>query len=211
MWDLKGKHLAIPEAALPNVQVVDPEPPGWLQPRAKTDPRTGRDWWRGFRVDFKTLDLAGLLAAMGVAVGKAQPFRGGYKFRCHCPWASEHTHALDDDSAVVIQTPGDWPSFKCAHSGHVALGLHDICEAAGRPLVASHAQPYRPDGEPGEEEGEDTLPPAAGREEHIPVWQRLHRNKDGVVLKVPANLAKILRFDPEWGPRLWIGNSNGPF
>jgi hypothetical protein len=202
VWELKGKHLAIPEAALPNVEVKDPEPPAWLKPRPKIDPRTGRDWWRNFRVEFKTLDLAGLLASMGVEVGKAQPFRGGYKFRCHCPWASEHTHALDDDSAVVIQTPGDWPSFKCAHSGHVHLGLQDICEAAGKPLVGSHAQAYRPKQEAGEDEEDGALPPAVGREEHTPVWQRLHLNKDGAPLKVPANLAKILRFDPQWGARL---------
>ncbi len=201
VWELKGKHLAIPEAALPNVEVKDPAPPAWLQPRPRVNARTGKDWWASYPVQFKTLDLAGTLAAMGVKVGKAQPFRGGYKFRCHCPWATEHSHGIDDDSAVIIQTPGDWPSFKCAHSGHVALGLQDICEAAGRPMIISHAQPYRQEDED-KEEASDNLPPAAGREEQVPVWQRLHRNKDGVALKVPANLAKILRFDPQWGPRL---------
>jgi len=203
-WELKGKHLAIPVAALPEFKFEERPKPNWQKPRAKTNERTGRDWWREFRVDFKTLNLEGLVRAMGVEVGKAQPWNGGFKWRCHCPWAGEHTHALDDDCAVIIQTHGDWPSFKCQHSSHALLGLREICESAGAPMVESYAARYTPkqaETPEAEEEGEP-LPPAAGNEDQRPVVDRLHRNKEGVILKLPANLAKILRFDPQWGARL---------
>lgn len=203
VWELKGKHLVIPESALPTYEVREKVKPSWQKPRPKTDTRTGKDWWRSFRVDFKTLNLEGLVRAMGVEVGKAQPWNGGFKWRCHCPWASEHTHALDDDCAVIIQTNGDWPSFKCLHSSHSLLGLREVCEAAGTPMVESYAARYSPVtvDHPDDEEAE-LPPPAAGDEAQRSVMDRLHRNKEGLVLKVPANLAKILRFDPKWGSRL---------
>lgn len=208
VWELKGKTLAIPQAALPTYQMREERPPEWQRPRPAKDNRTGRDWWRDYRIDFKTLNLGDLLNSMGVKVGKAQPWHGGWKWRCHCPWASEHTHQIDDDCAVVIQTPGDWPAFKCAHSSHGLIGIREICEAAGKPLVESKGNPYKPGDEIHEEERDELqddsgLPTEAeGSEDHRSTWDRLHKTKDGKLLRVPANLAKILRFDPQWGPRL---------
>lgn len=203
VWDLKGKAFTIPTKALPTYTVHDRPKPEWQKPRPKVNPRTGRDWWKSYSIDFKTLNIEGLMRAMNVTVGKAQPWNGGFKWRCHCPWASEHTHGLDDDCAVIIQTNGDWPAFKCQHSSHALLGLREICEAAGEPLVSAKAAPYvHPEGSPKDEDQVDALPPAEGDEDRSDVMARLHRNKEGQALKVPANLAKILRFDPEWGARL---------
>lgn len=207
VWELKGKHLNIPESALPTYEIHEQPKPAWQKPREKTDPRTGKDWYRSFRVDFKTLNLEGLIRSMGIEVGKAQPWNGGFKWRCHCPWASEHTHGLDDDCAVIIQTNGDWPSFKCLHSSHALLGLREICEAAGAPLVEAKGQKYASTSTPPEDPTDDDStdpPPSSGNEDQQCVLDRLHRNRDGGVLKVPANLAKILRFDPEWGSRLTL-------
>lgn len=209
VWELKGKHFSIPTEALKTFVVPERSKPDWQKPRPKTNPRTGRDWWASYRVDFKTLNLEGMMRSMGVEVGKAQPWNGGFKWRCHCPWASEHTHQLDDDCAVIIQTNGDWPSFKCLHSSHALLGLREICEAAGNPMVESYAAPYPPpEGAPkaeADDQAEDP-PPAEGDEARRGVLDRLHRNKDRQVLKVPANLAKILRFDPQWGARLSLNS-----
>lgn len=99
----------------------------------------GEHWFKSYRVagrpvDFQSLDLSPLLEGRGVKVGSPRPFKSGTKRRAHCPWAGEHSKGLDDDSVVLIQTPGSWPSFKCSHSGHVHLGLQDLIEWAwGRP------------------------------------------------------------------------------
>ena len=72
-----------------------------------------------------------LLEALGCEVGPARPMGGATKHRTTCPWPSEHTHGLDDDSAVLIMEAGTWPSWKCLHSHHAHLGLFDLMEAAG--------------------------------------------------------------------------------
>jgi hypothetical protein len=95
----------------------------------------GERWFQPYRVggrpvDFQTLDLASILQARGVKVGHPRPFKDGTKRRAHCPWAGEHSRGVDDDSVVLIQTPGSWPSFKCSHSGHAHLGLQDLIEWA---------------------------------------------------------------------------------
>lgn len=202
VWQINGKHLAIPEAALPTYEHEDPPKPVWAKPRAPLNERTGRDWWRDFKIDFKTLDLEGLLRAMGIQVGKAQPWSGGFKWRCHCPWASEHTHGLDDDSAVIIRTPGSWPAFKCLHSGHALVGLREICETAGVSMTQAHGTPYRPLQEQDPDEEPQVPPPAMAEDQLPPVWDMLTKDGNGNVRKTPGNLAKIIRFDPAWGTRL---------
>ncbi len=204
-WVLQGRHLTIPEAALPTLEVKELPKPVWQASRPTKDERSGREWWKSYRIDFKTLNLEDLMRSMGVKVGGAQPWNGGFKWRCHCPWSSEHTHGLDDDCCVIIQTHGHWPSFKCAHSHHAGLGLRELCEQAGKPLVESHGRSYRPEKvlEREPQDGDhEPLPSAAGNEEQIPVWNRLAKTKDGGIFKTPGNLSKILRFDPEWGSHL---------
>ncbi|MFZ4514182.1 MAG: VapE domain-containing protein [Geothrix sp.] len=202
-WNLQGKHFNIPTKALPTYPVAERKKPEWQQPRPRVSERTGRDWWTSYKVDFKSLNLEGLVRAVGVEVGRAQPWNGGFKWRCHCPWASEHTHGLDDDCAVIIQTHGDWPAFKCQHSSHALLGLREIVEMAGDPLVETYASPYiHPEGSPKDGDDSDVIPPAEGDADRSDVMARLHRNASRQVMKVPANLAKILRFDPQWGTRL---------
>jgi hypothetical protein len=95
----------------------------------------GEKWFQSYRVggrpvDFRALDLVSLLQSRGIKVGQARPFKDGTKTRCHCPWASEHSNHRDGDDAVVIHTPGTWPSFRCEHSGHRLLGLRDVIEWA---------------------------------------------------------------------------------
>lgn len=135
-----GAHLAIPLDALPLAPAPTLTP--WqaavvADRRAKSE--HGERWWMAYRVngrpvDFKNLDLAVILFSHGIKVGRERSFKNGTKRRAHCPWASEHTHGLDDDSVVLIQTPGTWPSFKCSHSGHAHMGLRDLLEWAwGRP------------------------------------------------------------------------------
>ena len=110
-----------------------------LDAKRKEEWAAGERWFQAYQVDrrpvdFKQLDLVPILEARGVKVGEPRQFKDGTKRRSHCPWAGEHTGGVDDDSAVLIQTPGTWPSFRCMHSGHVHMGLRDVIEWAwGRP------------------------------------------------------------------------------
>jgi len=88
----------------------------------------GRD---GRLLDLRELDACRLLEALGCRIGAARSMGGATKFRTTCPWPAEHSHQLDDDSAVLILEPGKWPSWKCLHSHHAHLGLFDLLEAAG--------------------------------------------------------------------------------
>ena len=140
--EVKGKPLHIPVEKLGGVTVQDPPRAPWQEPRPKVDPNTRQEWFKTWPVNFKTLDLVGLLREKGLEIGKARPFKDGTKYRCHCPWPEEHTHALDDDCAVIIETPDDWPSFQCPHTSHKNLGLRDICEWLGAGKVAEFAEPF---------------------------------------------------------------------
>lgn len=94
-------------------------------------------WAKRFRgsdgrpLDLKELDGCRLLEALGCQVGAARSMAGATKYRTTCPWPAEHSHGLNDDSAVLIIEPGKWPSWKCLHSHHSHLGLFDLMEAAG--------------------------------------------------------------------------------
>ena len=134
--ETKGEHLSIPldrftRAAVPSLPVSP-----WqreIQAERKAAREGGEHWFKCYRaggrpVDFKALDLAGLLSGRGIKIGTPQAHATGTKWRCHCPLAHEHSGGIDDDCAVVIQTPGQWPSFKCAHSHHAHLGLQDVIE-----------------------------------------------------------------------------------
>jgi hypothetical protein len=138
-WQVEGNLLAVPTDQLRHIQLPDLPRPAWQEAIIRNRAATAATWFhryqaKGRPVDFRTLDLVGLLRAMGVKVGRPQSYNGGTKWRTHCPWASEHTHGLDDDSAVVIHIPGHWPIWQCAHSHHAHLGLRDLLEAFGGAL-----------------------------------------------------------------------------
>ena len=138
--EASGDHLAIPLDALPAVPLSALAP--WqtkVLAERQIQREKGEHWWQAYRingrpVDFQSLDLAAILEARGIKVGSARAFKAGTKRRAHCPWAGEHSGGVDDDAAVLIHTPGSWPSFKCAHSGHLHMGLRDLLEWAwGKP------------------------------------------------------------------------------
>ena len=140
--ETKGEPLAIPLDPL--VRAVVPSLPvsPWqreIQAARKAERDAGEHWFKCYRVggrpvDFKALDLTSLLNGRGIGVGRPQAHGTGTKWRCHCPLAHEHSGGIDDDCAVIIQTPGQWPSFKCAHSHHAHLAFQDVIELVwGRP------------------------------------------------------------------------------
>ena len=135
-----GPALAVALDRLPPMPAPNLEPWQAAMVAERQATRAAGDRWfqcyrvNGRPVEFLSLDLAPILEARGVKVGAPRPFKDGTKRRAHCPWASEHSRGVDDDSVVLIQTPGSWPSFKCSHSGHAHLGLQDLIEWAwGRP------------------------------------------------------------------------------
>jgi hypothetical protein len=138
-WQLDGNLLLVPTDELQQIQVPDLPRLPWQEEIIRTRASTDSTWFhryqaKGRPVDFRSLGLVALLRAMGIKVGRPQSYSGGTKWRTHCPWASEHTHGLDDDSAVVIHIPGHWPIWRCAHSHHAHLGLRDLLEAFGGAL-----------------------------------------------------------------------------
>lgn len=140
--ETQGGPLAVPLGGLERAAVPSLPVAPWqrkIQAERKAARDAGLRWFQcylvgGRPVDFMVLDLAGLLRGQGLKVGSPQAYGTGQKWRCHCPWAHEHSGGVDDDCAVVIQTPGQWPSFRCAHSHHAHLGLQDVVELVwGRP------------------------------------------------------------------------------
>jgi hypothetical protein len=169
VWKLEGNHLSIPADVLPAYKVREVVKAEWQKPREKRDTPTGRDWWAEYKIDFSTLDLEGLLRAMGVHVGRSQPWKGGAKFRCHCLWPGEHSKEVDKDDAAFIQIPGEWPSFWCEHSCHRGvIGLREVCEAAGKSLVESHGRAYSAPPKPSASSSEPPENPWAGLEDEFP-------------------------------------------
>lgn len=128
-----GEPLVIPlDRLCPAAVPVDLDP--WqeaIKATRKAEKKAGKLWFQCYRVngspvDFRALDLASVLRAHGIEVGAERASRDGKKWRCHCPWASEHSHESDGDDAVIFQTPGKFPAFQCSHSGHLHLGLQDV-------------------------------------------------------------------------------------
>lgn len=143
VWELTGKHLLIPEDALPTFEVRELVKQEWQKPRPKNDTPSGRDWWREYDIDFSTLDIEGLMGALGVHLGRPQAFKGGTKWRSHCLWPEEHSRQIDQDDAAVSKIPGEWPVFWCEHSCHRGvIGLREICETAGKDLVERFGSKY---------------------------------------------------------------------
>lgn len=85
----------------------------------------------GKPLDLRTMDALRLLESLGCRIGPRRAWSGGTKYRTTCPWAMEHSHQLDDESAVLFMEPGRWPPWHCSHSHHAHLGLVDLLEAAG--------------------------------------------------------------------------------
>lgn len=140
--ETKGQALSIPLDRLVRAAVHSLQVSPWqreIQAERKAARDAGEHWFQCYRVggrpvDFKALDLPALLSCRGIKIGTPQAHGMGTKWRCHCPLAHEHSGGMDDDCAVVIQSPGQWPSFKCAHSHHAHLGLQDVLELIwGRP------------------------------------------------------------------------------
>jgi hypothetical protein len=125
-----GEPLEIPTRQLKVVPVPSPALAPWqlriIEHRAKD-----RGWKNRYQCDLRTLDLAGLMRSRGVEVGEARSYGPATKWRTHCPWAHEHTQAVDDDSGVIIHESGRFPVWRCAHAHHAHLGFRDVLDWAG--------------------------------------------------------------------------------
>lgn len=133
-FSLMGRPLNVPLDQMHRVEVPAQEFPNRQHSGSKA--RTGERWWKSYQIapgkylDFKTLNLIPVLKRLGCRLGPERPWGTGTKMRCTCPWASEHSGGVDDDSAVIFRKPGKWPIFACSHSGHGGLGLKDVIKAA---------------------------------------------------------------------------------
>jgi len=94
-------------------------------------------WAKRFRssdgtpLDLKTLDAIRLLQSLGCRMGSAHAQGRTLRYRTTCPWPTEHSHGIDDDSGMLLLEPDRWPYWRCSHSHHLHLGLGDLLEAAG--------------------------------------------------------------------------------
>ena len=133
-----GTLLEVPQDGLLKLEVPGIVAPWQVDLVATRDAEkeAGFKWFKAYRVagrpvDFQSLDLAYLLSTKGVLVSSRQTWGSGSKWRCHCPFANEHSGGIDDFCAVVIWDPGKWPRFHCYHAH---LGLQDMIEFVwGRP------------------------------------------------------------------------------
>lgn len=125
-WGNDGAMYWINSDLLDHVTVPPLPKNNYAPPRIATD----IDWAR-FNIDISTLQLSDLLTHLGCNLSRPRNLDdGGVKHRCTCPWGREHSHGPDGDDAVVIETPGKWPHWSCAHSGHAHMGLIDVLELA---------------------------------------------------------------------------------
>lgn len=126
--------------------VIHPLRRAWIEQKAAQRIATvdggPEEWFKPYGVDFPTLDIVGLLREMGSEVHDPVPHGTGWKARCTCPMASEHTGGLDHGDAAVFYGPDKWPGFHCMHAVHEGVGLREICLEAGPELVQRHAKPY---------------------------------------------------------------------
>lgn len=121
--EVEGDSLSIPMGTLPN-------PPKRPVARA-TEP-----WCDGFEGDLRTLDLVGVLQALGCKIGP--PVKGkGDMHKCQCPFDAEHSNAGGLD-AWFWQAEFGVPKFGCFHDSCRNRGLKDVLALAGASVVAEH-------------------------------------------------------------------------
>ncbi|GLH74762.1 hypothetical protein GETHLI_32640 [Geothrix limicola] len=147
-----GAPLALPtEEDLADMTIapvtVHPLLQEWQAKRAATRVSTMSSdpdkWQEAYNVDFKTLDMVGLLREMGSTVQEPVPYGSGTKARCTCPFAHEHSNPMDAEGAAVFMEPGSWPGFTCLHDTHKDVHLREVCHEAGEEILLRHAQPFR--------------------------------------------------------------------
>ena len=125
-WRHDGEWFLIDTSTLEQITVPPLPRNEYARPKISGDVD-----WNSFGIDLNTLELGKLLEALGCNLGRERKLDdGGTKRRSTCPWGQEHAHGADGDDAVVMESPGKWPSWTCAHSGHSHMGLRDVLELA---------------------------------------------------------------------------------
>jgi len=224
-----GLPLALPTEEEVADMIVPPQPMHplrreWAERQAAVRAASSNGnakWYQAFKVDFKTLDMVGLLTDMGSTVQSPMSHGEGFKARCTCPFSSEHTNGQDRGDAVVFFGDNGWPRFKCMHDVHQDLDLEGICIGAGVELIQQHAEPFVPRGGDGkaypvsrgtgnseilegeiidsDDEGEED----PSRQQRMKIWigklesqeippELIKFDKSGGIAKSRANLTAIL-------------------
>ena len=121
--EVEGDSLSIPMGTLP--------PPPKRPVARATEPL-----WDGFEGDLRTLDLVGVLQALGCKIGP--PVKGKEDVhKCQCPFEAEHSNAGGLD-AWFWQVASGVPKFGCFHDSCQNRGLKDVLALAGASVVAEH-------------------------------------------------------------------------
>lgn len=80
-----------------------------------------------FRRDLSTLNLVGVLRALGRPVVEVRGKPGKYWVRC--PWSDEHSGTGRSDT-VIWQPFGKWPQFHCSHAHCAGRNIETVLEWA---------------------------------------------------------------------------------
>lgn len=121
--EVEGDSLSIPMGTLP--------PPPKRPVARATEP-----WCDGFEGDLRTLDLVGVLQALGCKIGPPVKGKDGMH-KCQCPFDAEHSNAGGLD-AWFWQAASGVPKFGCFHDSCRNRGLKDVLALAGGSVVTEH-------------------------------------------------------------------------
>ena len=88
--------------------------------------------------------IVGILRTLGMTVAPAKDLGDGTGFRMTCPWSSDHTDAVDDQSGFLTLWPDGEPRhWNCRHSHCAHRTLDDVLALARERGLAPPAQAKR--------------------------------------------------------------------
>lgn len=106
---------------------------GFAAPVAKKPTRAKKEkpWWSRWSEDLRTLDMTGVMDALGHLGECIDPDQ--YKWAVRCPWENEHTGGANEKpgtDTILFDAPETMPGFRCLHSHCDGRSTQELVEWA---------------------------------------------------------------------------------